>query len=91
MSPAGTESQMTAAAREFIDFWIENSVHAAEEYRAPGASQDIAELTRRCIEAAKGQGITEQDLSDEVGAVATYIRGKLEAANKAEHDRRNPP
>ena len=40
--------------REFIDYWIENSVHAAEQYRTIGASQDITELTRRCVEAAGG-------------------------------------
>ena len=39
-------------AREFIDFWIENSVHAAEQFH--GASQDVADLTARYIEAAKG-------------------------------------
>ena len=45
-------------AREFIDFWVENSVHAVEQYRAAGASQDVIELTCRCIEAAKGEGIS---------------------------------
>jgi hypothetical protein len=78
---------MSAKAREFIDYWIENSVHAAEQYGTPGASQDVAGLTRRCIEMAKGQGVTEQAMRDEIGDVAEYIRGKLRAANKAESDR----
>jgi hypothetical protein len=78
---------MTASAREFVDFWIENSVHAAEQYRAQGASQDVAELTRRCIDMAKGQGITEQAIHDEVGDVGQYIRDRLNAANKAESGR----
>jgi hypothetical protein len=73
-------------AREFVDFWIENSVHAREQYRTPGASQDVAELTRRCIEAAKGQSVSEADLRDEVGDVASYIGQKLGAANQAESD-----
>ncbi|QHO75982.1 hypothetical protein ACH79_28610 [Bradyrhizobium sp. CCBAU 051011] len=81
---------MTIKAREFIDFWIENSVHAAEPLRTAGASQDVAELTRRCIDAAKGQGISENDMQAEIGDVAEYIRIKLKAANKAENDRNRP-
>ena len=80
--------QMSAKAREFIDYWIENSVHAAEQYGTPGASQDVVELTRRCVDMAKGQGITEQAIRHEIGDVAEYIRGKLRAANNAESDRR---
>ena len=76
-------------AREFIDFWVENSVHAVEQYRAAGASQDVSELTGRCIEAAKGQGISERDLIAEIGDVADYIRSKLKAANKVGSGRRS--
>ena len=77
-------------AREFIDFWIENSVHAVEQFRIPGASQDVANLAARCIENAKAQGISDADIEAEIGDVAEYIRGKLKEANKAETDRRNP-
>ncbi len=38
---------MTTKAREFIDFWIENSVHLTERLRTAGASQDVTELTSR--------------------------------------------
>jgi hypothetical protein len=78
---------MTANAREYLDFWIENSVHAAEQFRTLGASQDVTELVRRLIEGAKGQGISEKDIQDEVGDLTEYVRGKLRAANKAENDR----
>jgi len=81
---------MTTQAREFIDFWIENSVHAAEQLRTPGASQDVADLAARCIGAAKDQGIPDVDLSAEIGDVSEYIRGKLKAANIAENDRHRP-
>lgn len=75
--------------REFIDYWVENSVHAVEQYRTIGASQDITELTRRCIEAASGQGISENDIKAEVGDVTGYLRLKLIAANKTESARRD--
>ncbi|MBR0948284.1 hypothetical protein ABIF68_007610 [Bradyrhizobium japonicum] len=76
--------------REFIDFWVENSVHPVEQYRTPGASQDVAELTRRLIEAAKGQGISEAELRAEIGDIAAYIEELLRAANRAESERREP-
>ncbi len=83
----GKMQGMSAKAREFIDFWIQNSVHAAEPQGTAGASQDVAELTRRCLEVAKSEGITEKSIHDEVGNVAEYIRGRLRAANKSESDR----
>ena len=78
---------MSAKAREFIDFWIETSVHAREQYRAAGAEQDVDELTRRLIEAAKRQRITEAAMRGEVDDLATFIREKLRIANQAEDDR----
>jgi hypothetical protein len=78
---------MAVEAREYLDFWIENSVHAAEQFRTPGASQDVAELVSRLIEGAKVRGISEKDMQDEVGDLAACIREKLRAANKAEEDR----
>lgn len=60
-----------------------------EQFRIKGASY-LAELTRRCIEAAKGQGISEAGMQAEVRDIADYIRGKLKAANTAESDRRTP-
>jgi hypothetical protein len=76
--------------REFIDFWIENSVHAAEQHQSAGASQDVAELTRRVVGAAKGQGIPEADLQAEVGNISEYIKEQLKAVNRAESERRKP-
>jgi len=79
---------MVSKAREYIDFWVENSVHAAEQYRTPGASQDAIELVRRLIEGAKDQGIREQLMQDEVGDLTEYVRDKLKAANADEDHRR---
>jgi hypothetical protein len=78
----------TTKAREYVDFWIENSVHAAEGLRTPGASQEVAGLVDRLIEGAGEQGISEQEMQQEVGDLADYIRGKLRAANQAENNRR---
>ena len=78
---------MTTEAREYIEFWIETSIHAAEQCGTPGASQNVNELVRRLVEGAKGQGISEQDMTSEVGALSDYVREKLVAVNQVEKDR----
>jgi hypothetical protein len=87
---AARRGHLMNAVREFIDFWIGNSVHAAEQYRTAGGSQDAGLLTLRLIEAAKGHGISEADLRAEIGDVSAYVKDRLKAVNKAESDRRNP-
>ncbi|APG09550.1 transposase [Bradyrhizobium japonicum] len=88
--PAGRERHMSESAREFIDFWVENSIHAVEQYQTAGVSQDVAELTRRLVEAAKGQGISETDVRAEIGDITAYIEELLRAVNKAESERPRP-
>jgi hypothetical protein len=69
--------------REFIDFWIENSVHAREQR---GAGQDAPVLPRRCVEMASSIGLS-QALDEEAGGLSSYIGAKLAAANKLERGR----
>ncbi|UPT93852.1 hypothetical protein J4G48_0031565 [Bradyrhizobium barranii subsp. apii] len=78
-------------AREFIDFWTANSIHPVEQYRTPGASQDVEELSLRLVEAAGEQGISESDLLAEVGEISDFIKDRLKAANAAERERRMLP
>lgn len=79
---------MTTRAREYIDFWIENSIHATEQFKTLGASQDVTLLVERLIEGASGQGITEGAMRAEVGDLTEYVRAKLATANQVERDRR---
>jgi hypothetical protein len=78
---------MHAAVREFIDFWIENSIHAAEHGGDAGATQNVDELVRRCVDMAASQGLTEAELRAEVGDIEAVIRTHLQAANETEHHR----
>jgi hypothetical protein len=71
-------------AREFLDFWMQNSVHAAEEYGTPGASQLTTDLVERCVEMAASQGVSRADLEAEVGDLSDYIKAALESANAKE-------
>jgi hypothetical protein len=82
-----SKQPLSTHAREFIDFWIQNSVHAAEQPGNVGASQDVAELTQRCRNMTEREGISDQSIRDEVGDLAEYIRSKLDAANMAEKER----
>jgi hypothetical protein len=79
---------MSGKVRDFVDFWVENSVHAREQLRTAGASQDVTELVRRFIASAEGQGISEAELRAEIGDVAEYVRSKLANANAVESRRR---
>ena len=74
-------------AGEFLCFWIENSIHAAEEYGVIGAEQSVVELTKRCINMAAEQGISQEDLVKQIGDLSDYIRHKLKDANKIENAR----
>jgi hypothetical protein len=78
---------MTNPVREFIDFWIENSVHAAERDGANGAEQGVLALTNRCVEMASSIGLSRAALDQEVGDLSAYISAKLAKANTLERGR----
>ncbi|MHC4053408.1 hypothetical protein [Bradyrhizobium sp. 25ACV] len=79
---------MLTTTREYIVFWVENSVHAAEQSGTPGASQSVDVLVERLVDGAKNQNITREAIEKEVGDLKQYIEGKLTAANRIEQDRR---
>lgn len=88
LPPELPQENTVSKAREFVDFWTENSIHAVEQYRTAGASQDVAELRRSLVDAAKGQGVSEADLQAEIGEISNYIAERLKAVNRAERERR---
>jgi len=84
----GWDTNMTVDTRKFIDFWMENSLHAAEPYGAAGAEQVASKLASRCIAAAATQGLTKADLEAEVGDLETVIQARLVSINLLDHERR---
>jgi hypothetical protein len=66
-------------AREFLEFWMQSSVHSAEQQGAPGGSQSPVELKARCIEMAGSQNLSQADLEAEVGDLFEYIKAALAA------------
>ncbi|CEG07169.1 hypothetical protein BN961_00551 [Afipia felis] len=81
---------MVTNAKEFIDFWVANSVHAKLELGEIGSSQSADELARRLLEAANQLGLSSDDIVQEIGDPAEYIKAKLREFNVAESDRRDP-
>jgi hypothetical protein len=53
---------MTSSVRDFIAFWIQNSVHAGEQYAAGGGSRTVGDLANRCVEMAVSQGISKAEM-----------------------------
>jgi hypothetical protein len=76
--------------KEFIDFWIENSVHAREESGMVGSSQNVGDLTLALVDAAAELGISQSRLIEEVGDLRAYVSTKLGDVNAAEKGRRTP-
>ncbi|WP_458757712.1 hypothetical protein ACSVBT_17355 [Afipia sp. TerB] len=78
---------MANNVKEFIDFWIKNSVHAAEPLGTLGGEQDVDELVRRLLEMGEDQGLTTAEMQAEVGPLDEYIRAKLKVANETDSAR----
>ena len=78
---------MTSTAREFLDFWIENSIQASEQYGSRGGAQKARDLADRCVNMAETQNVTLADIESEVGSLAEYIHSKMTSAQKTEDGR----
>ena len=78
---------MSTEAQDFIEFWIENSIHAREHYGIRGAAQGVDELAQRLVESAGRLGFSENELIAAVGNLTFYVRSKLAEANEGEQHR----
>ncbi|MBY0380766.1 MAG: hypothetical protein K2W78_02460 [Xanthobacteraceae bacterium] len=70
------------STRDFIDFWVHNSVHPKEELGSVGASQNPRRLAEKLVAAAGGQGISEAQLIEEIGPLENYLAAILITLNK---------
>ena len=82
----GTHGQgaVVATVKEFVDFWIENSVHADEQLTARRGRGTIQKLADRLLAAAEGEGFTKAQVETEIGDVFAYIRSRIDAENVGE-------
>jgi hypothetical protein len=54
-----------ASAKEFVEFWLENSVHADEQYGIRQGRREIKRLAEQLVAAAEAQGFTKQQVETE--------------------------
>jgi hypothetical protein len=58
------EGKWLSSAREFVEFWLEVSVHPGEPITVPAGTDD---LVSRLVFAAQDQGISRETLEAEFG------------------------
>jgi hypothetical protein len=75
------------AVREFVDFWLTNSVHADEQMVGRRGREDILKLADRFAVAANGQGFTRQQIEAEIGDIYAFIRARIDSENVHETTR----
>jgi hypothetical protein len=73
-----------SAAREFVDFWITNSVHADEQMVSRRGREAVLKLADRLLVAANYQGFDKQQVEAEIGDIYAYIRARIDSQNVGE-------
>jgi hypothetical protein len=75
-------------AKEFVEFWLENSVHADERFGPRRGCEAVQHLADNLVRAAEVEGFTKQQMEAELGDELThYIRASIDRQNKAEDTR----
>jgi hypothetical protein len=83
----GIERRKMSAAREFVEFWLTNSVHADEQMVSRRGREDIQKLADRLVVAAGYQGFSQQQVEAEIGDIYAYIRARIDRQNASETTR----
>ena len=74
--------------KEFIEFWLENSVHPDEQFGVRRGRPALQQLADNLIRAAEDQGFSKQQVEAELGGdIYAYIRSSIDQQNDAEHER----
>lgn len=68
-----------AAGKEFVEFWLENSVHADEQFGAKRGRGEVDQLVESLVHAAEAQGFTREQVEDELGNdIHAFIRASID-------------
>lgn len=65
---------LTSSAHEFVDVFVNNSVHEDEQMRTSQSTLAIDDLVRRCLEMAAEHGISKADIDAEFPNLAEHFR-----------------
>jgi hypothetical protein len=75
------------SAKEFVEYWLQNSVHPDEELGPRRGRAAVQQLAENLVRAAEEQGFTKAQMEAEIGDLYTFIRASIDRQNKAENDR----
>jgi cyanate lyase len=75
-------------AKEFVDFWLDVSVHADEQEGPRQAQAAVQHLADNLINAARDQGFSKEQVESELGDdLEAYIRASIDRQNVDEATR----
>jgi hypothetical protein len=76
-----------ATAKEFVEFWLKNSVHPDEQSGPKRGSQAVQHLADTLIAAGAAEGFTKAQIEAEIGDIYEFIRTSIDKQNVAETKR----
>ena len=76
-----------ASAKEFVEFWLENSVHPDEQFGPKRGREAVQRLADNLVRAAEEQGFTQAQMEAEIGNLYDFIRASIDQQNQAEDAR----
>jgi len=68
---------------DFLEAWVSENINP-EGYAPEGDDSRAKELAEQCLFAAKAQGITKDELEEDVGDIVDYMADAAEDATDAE-------
>ena len=76
-----------ASAKEFVEFWLENSVHPDEQFGPKRGREAVQRLADNLVRAAEERGFTQAQMEAEIGNLYDFIRASIDQQNQAEDAR----
>ncbi|OPH83313.1 DUF768 domain-containing protein [Nitrobacter vulgaris] len=75
------EGTLGDKVRTFVDLWVQSHIHA-EGYQAKGDTRLAKALVCKCLEMAKTEGISANDIEAEFGDIIEYVQWQIKRVNK---------
>lgn len=76
-----------ATAKEFVEFWLDTSVHPDEEFGTRRGRDAVEELVDNLVRKAEEQGFTKGEIEAEIGDLYDHIRASIDRQNRDEDKR----
>lgn len=74
-----------ANVKEFVEFWLQNSVHPDEQFGLRRGREGVQHLVDSLLRAAEGQGFNRAQIEAELGDPYEYIRASIDRQNATQN------